>query len=109
MTAAGRFLPRAAPPPDRGLGRLLTAKLPAGTVIVCSFPSGVSIWPENKPNQFWESSDWDPWHFGADPDPDICSGSNSGYPFFGDLKDAKKKNHIFYNLPEGTLSSILKS
>jgi hypothetical protein len=43
MTAAERFLPRAAPPPDRGLGRLLTAKLPAGTVMVCSFPSGVSI------------------------------------------------------------------
>ena len=48
----------------------------------------------------------DPWHFDADPylwlmDPDPT-------PFFSDFKDAKK-NHIFsYNLPAGTLSSVLK-
>jgi hypothetical protein len=30
-------------------------------------------------------------------------------PFFNDFKDVKKKFHIFsYNLPAGTLSSILK-
>jgi hypothetical protein len=35
-------------------------------------------------------------------------------PFFSDFKDAKKKNFIFfnffsYNLPAGTLSSVLKN
>ncbi len=48
----------------------------------------------------------DPWHFGADSDP-----TPDPTPFFSDYKDAKK---IFlfiffsYNLPAGTLSSVLK-
>jgi hypothetical protein len=55
----------------------------------------------------------DPLHFGADPDQDPRirtlthgSGSGSGY----DFKDAKKNiSHIFsFNLPTGTLFSILK-
>ncbi len=64
----------------------------------------------------WNAVFWNPWHFGAnlyphlwlmDPDPTLDPTS-----FFSDFKDANKLMFfsIFfsYNLPAGTLSSVLK-
>ncbi len=48
----------------------------------------------------------DTWHFGADPDPTLDTTT-----FFSDFKDAKKIFFSYYfsfNLPAGSLSSVLK-
>jgi hypothetical protein len=55
----------------------------------------------------------DPGHFGADPDPRLRTDPDPTpdlTPFVSDFKDAKKLFfQIFsYNLPAGTLSSVLK-
>jgi hypothetical protein len=54
-----------------------------------------------------QSSVWDPWHFGADPDPHLWQTDPDPTTYF------RCKNifflHIFsYNLPTGTLSLFAK-